>query len=78
MLIYLKHPTHGTKIATLEAEAEFDEKNGWVRYTLDEVKTDPEGTKSKRGPRKKVAEDAPVDAVDDLPTPDFLAPLTDE
>jgi hypothetical protein len=33
--IYLKHPDHGNKIATMEAEAEFDEQNGWVRYTLD-------------------------------------------
>jgi hypothetical protein len=32
MLIYLKHPLHGVKIATLEAEAIADEKNGWVRY----------------------------------------------
>jgi hypothetical protein len=32
MLIYLKHPLHGVKIATLEAEAIEDEKNGWVRY----------------------------------------------
>ena len=34
-MIYLKHPIHGNKIATLELEAENDEKNGWVRYTLD-------------------------------------------
>jgi hypothetical protein len=32
-LIYLKHPDHGEKIATLELEAEYDEKNGWERYT---------------------------------------------
>jgi hypothetical protein len=32
-LIYLKHDTHGEKIATLELEAEHDEKHGWVRYT---------------------------------------------
>jgi hypothetical protein len=30
--IYLKHPRHGTKIATMELEAEYDEQNGWVRY----------------------------------------------
>lgn len=35
MVIYLKHPTHGAKVATMELEAEMDEKNGWVRYTLD-------------------------------------------
>lgn len=32
MHIYLKHPIHGTKIATLEMEVEFDEQHGWVRY----------------------------------------------
>jgi hypothetical protein len=34
-IIYLSHPTHGTKVATIEMEAQFDEKNGWVRYTED-------------------------------------------
>lgn len=33
--IYLQHPVHGRKIATMEAEAEYDEKNGWVRYNPD-------------------------------------------
>ena len=32
MLIYLKHPRHGVKIATLDLEAEQDEQNGWVRF----------------------------------------------
>jgi len=32
-IIYMKHPDHGEKIATLELEAEYDEKNGWARYT---------------------------------------------
>jgi len=32
MNIYLRHPRHGTKIATLELEAKYDEKSGWVRY----------------------------------------------
>jgi hypothetical protein len=35
MVIYLKHPIHGAKVATMDLEAEADEKNGWVRYTLD-------------------------------------------
>jgi hypothetical protein len=35
MVIYLKHPIHGAKVATMELEAVADEKNGWVRYTLD-------------------------------------------
>lgn len=35
MNIYLSHPVHGRKIATMELEAENDEQNGWTRYTLD-------------------------------------------
>lgn len=49
-LIYLKHPNHGNKVATMEQEAEYDEQNGWVRYTVDtpsiseEVETVEEAT----------------------------------
>ena len=32
-VIYLKHPVHGAKVATMELEAEHDERNGWERYT---------------------------------------------
>jgi hypothetical protein len=32
MIIYLKHPIHGTKVATLEAEADADKENGWVEF----------------------------------------------
>ena len=35
MLIYLQHPVHGHKIATMDLEAEFDEQNGWERYNPD-------------------------------------------
>ena len=35
MEIYLSHPVHGRKVATMELEAEYDEKNGWTRYTQD-------------------------------------------
>lgn len=35
MNIYLEHPIHGRKIASIEAEAEHDEKHGWIRYNLD-------------------------------------------
>jgi hypothetical protein len=35
MNIYLQHPVHGTKVATMEAEAKHDEKNGWKRYNPD-------------------------------------------
>lgn len=34
-VIYLEHPVHGTKVASLDIEADFDEQNGWKRYTLD-------------------------------------------
>ena len=34
-VIYLTHPTHGAKVATMEAEAVADEQNGWTRYNLD-------------------------------------------
>lgn len=30
--IYLRHPVHGTKVATMVEEAEADAKNGWVVY----------------------------------------------
>jgi hypothetical protein len=41
MHIYLKHPVHGTKVATMEAEAVADEENGWVRYTPGEPPAAP-------------------------------------
>ena len=31
-VIYLKHPVHGAKVATMDLEAEFDEMHGWSRY----------------------------------------------
>jgi hypothetical protein len=56
-VIYLKHPVHGGKVACAELEAQYDEKNGWVRYT-------PEVTPVETAP----VETAPVDDV-----PNFLA-----
>jgi hypothetical protein len=35
MTIYLRHPVHGSKVATMAMEAEFDEQNGWERYNPD-------------------------------------------
>ena len=35
MVIYMRHPQHGTKVAIFDLEADADEKNGWTRYTLD-------------------------------------------
>jgi hypothetical protein len=31
-MIYLRHPKHGVKIATMEMEAQYDEQHGWVRF----------------------------------------------
>jgi len=35
MTIYLRHDVHGTKVANMDLEAEFDEQNGWERYNPD-------------------------------------------
>jgi hypothetical protein len=32
-LIYMRHPRHGVKIATMDLEAQHDEQHGWERYT---------------------------------------------
>jgi len=34
-VIYLKHPVHGHKVACSDFEADYDENNGWERYTVD-------------------------------------------
>jgi hypothetical protein len=34
-VIYMTHPIHGAKVATMEAEAVADEANGWIRYNPD-------------------------------------------
>jgi hypothetical protein len=51
-LIYMKHPVHGDKIATLELEAEHDEKHGWERYTPGEAPA-PEPVNELRPRRRK-------------------------
>lgn len=52
MIIYLKHPIHGTKVATLEAEAEADKENGWVEFDptnrVEEKKEAPENELRRR------------------------------
>lgn len=42
MVIYLRHPKHGTKVAISDGEALEDEKNGWERYSLEKVEEKPE------------------------------------
>ena len=31
-VFYMKHPKHGTKVATQEEEVEHDKKRGWVEF----------------------------------------------
>lgn len=40
--IYLAHPKHGVKIATMELEAQYDEMNGWSRFDPDEPLNEPQ------------------------------------
>lgn len=50
--IYLTHPVHGAKVATLDIEAELDLQNGWSRYNLEpvaeEVSPEPVARRSRR------------------------------
>jgi hypothetical protein len=34
LVIYLKHPKHGTKVAVSDDEAKADEQVGWVRFQV--------------------------------------------
>ena len=56
-VIYMSHPIHGAKVATMEMEAVADEKNGWVRYTLDTpVEAAPLEVKRRRSRSPEVVE----------------------
>ena len=57
-VIYLRHPVHGTKVACLEAEAVYDEKNGWVRFDVDEEPVTVNEMKRSRGRPRVEAIDA--------------------
>jgi len=58
-LIYLRHPVHGEKVATLELEAEHDEKHGWERYTLGEQPA-PEPVNELRPRRRRESSDVDI------------------
>ena len=60
MVIYLRHPVHGTKVAIAEAEAEADAKKGWERYDANALLTPDESVlnelaKPRGRPRKELA-----------------------
>lgn len=59
-LIYMKHPVHGEKIATLELEAEHDEKHGWVRYTPGEEASDEQPVNELRPRRRRESSDVNI------------------
>ena len=50
-VIFLTHPDHGAKMATMEEEAVYDEQHGWTRYNPDT-------------PSEVVEEAAPVNALE--------------
>ena len=41
-MIYLLHPVHGRKVATMELEAVYDETHGWTRYNPEAPTSEPE------------------------------------
>jgi hypothetical protein len=59
MVIYMRHPVHGNKVAIAEAEAVYDEKNGWERYDAGALPTPSvsvnELAKPRGRPRKELA-----------------------
>lgn len=57
--IYLMHPKHGVKVATMEAEAQHDEMHGWRRFELEDLQddvlpeTDTEANVMAEAPRRR-------------------------
>jgi hypothetical protein len=39
-VIYLRHPTHGAKVAISDMEADHDRENGWEVYDPDSLSVD--------------------------------------
>jgi hypothetical protein len=50
--IYLTHPIHGAKVATMGLEADLDVQNGWSRYNsepaAEEVRPEPVARRARR------------------------------
>jgi hypothetical protein len=51
--IYLRHEQHGTKVAISEAEADYDEAYGWVRYNPDEPEDDLQPSENALIPKRR-------------------------
>ena len=54
MNITLTHPVHGAKIATMDLEAEMDEKNGWTRYNPDTLSEPEAAPVNALGTKRKI------------------------
>lgn len=56
MVIYLRHETHGTKVAICDLEAAADKKNGWVEYRPEDDQQEVFNKIAKRLGRPKKAD----------------------
>ena len=60
-VIYLTHPIHGAKVATLDIEADLDVQNGWSRYNseplVEEVSPEPVVRRARRKTTETVVPD---------------------
>lgn len=54
MHIYLKHPTHGTKVAISDGEAAYDEGFGWVQYDPCASQTEQEPVQTEEDPAQEM------------------------
>lgn len=57
-VIYLRHPIHGAKVASLDMEAEYDKQNGWIEFdptvsAEDSTEPEPEVVNSLSEPRRR-------------------------
>ena len=64
-VIYLSHPDHGAKVATMEAEAIYDESNGWMRYDPDTESSDAAVPANELAVKRRGRKPAVKDDLDD-------------
>ena len=58
--IYLYHPKHGVKVATMEMEAQYDESNGWTRFNPEDMVEDEPATPE---PEPLIADEEPANVL---------------
>jgi hypothetical protein len=59
-VIYLRHPVHGTKVACLDSEAEYDKMNDWEEFDPTQPSDNPVNSlvrepKRRGRPRKELS-----------------------